>query len=575
MDRRLSERIVTSTQLGVSPVVPPSPDEGGRLGAAVAGRSWEWLLALRRRLNVDLEIVDEGLRPLLGSPAPPPLSTDVRALLASAASSLRPVLAGALETGTRQVLSHDSVQLVCVPLALDRMRVGALFLAQQRADEALAERARGALDLMGFWLSNAVEAHLSSPSAEGGDLDRLSSLCRLLGDTAQNRTGRDVVAAFAEALAIWHDFEVCGYVEAADGEFLRDVALAGADASASPLSIQPASLPEGARLHRLTRIEAERLGFSSGRDLMVMRLGDSVSSWLITVSGDFAARDTTRLERYLQPLEQAIACVAEAATARVVASLARHLLDDDRPAEEQASRALDDVKSSLGMESAALTLATATGVPLLSASSASGHGQPSGRVDSRHLSIVRRLPQHHTMAMSVWWSAGRRVTRRDHHAVDAAADLFESWVRRVARQTKDQGERRAAPRKYDEDLERMARQAVEGGIPVTAVVLSFSDAALRPGLTRARIGRLREHVRATDLVGRLDEGEIGMLLHNAPENEARAVSARLQQTLLDTQEGVSLVDVAVGFASWRPGDARTKTLADAAREDARRHAGDP
>ena len=91
------------------------------------------------------------------------------------------------------------------------------------------------------------------------------------------------------------------------------------------------------------------------------------------------------------------------------------------------------------------------------------------------------------MAMAAEWPVARRVTRLEHQVAHAAADLLESWARRIVRQSKNSGERRAASRSYDEDLERFARQAVEGGVPVTAVVLSFSDSALRPGVTQTRI----------------------------------------------------------------------------------------
>jgi hypothetical protein len=105
---------------------------------------------------------------------------------------------------------------------------------------------------MGFWLSNAVEAHLASPSSEEVDLDRLSSLCRLLGDPATHRSDREIVASFAEALAIWHDLEVYGYAETTQGEFVREVLLPGVDPEKSPLAIPRNSVPEGTQMSRIS-----------------------------------------------------------------------------------------------------------------------------------------------------------------------------------------------------------------------------------------------------------------------------------------------------------------------------------
>jgi hypothetical protein len=548
--------------------VSPSTDRS-QFPVAVQRRSWEWLLALRRRLNIDLEIVDEKQTPLL-TPPPPPISVNIPGLLAAGAPGLRLALTTMLQTGARQALGIDAAQLVCVPLTVGRVVEGALILAQQRADSVSAERARGALELMGFWLSNAIEAHLTSPSSEEGDLDRLSSLCRLLDDSRTQRSDREIVTAFGEALAIWHDLEVYGYVETARGEFTREVSLAGVDPEKSPLAIHRTSLPEGTHISRISRLDVERLGFSNDQDLVMMRLAETAGAWVIVVCGAIPSSDLPRLGRYLSLLEQSIGRASEASTSRVVAAMARHLLDDGQPNDRQARRALDEVEGALGMSFAALTISSAAMVPLLDVGSAPAPAEAGDASDGRHLTIVRRLPQDYTMVMVAEWSVARRVTRQEHRVANAAADLFESWARRLVRQSKDPGERRAAPRTYDQDLERFASQAVDGGVPVTAVVLSFSDGVLRPGVTQSRIGRLREQVRPTDIVGRLGEGEIGMLLHNTPGAEARAVTSRLRRALQDVDDLESAVKVSVGFATREPGQPSGGALAQQAREDALR-----
>src|SRR6185503_1554939 len=47
---------------------PPMTDSF-QLGTAVRSRSWEWLFALRKRLNVELQLVDDGQEPLLTAAA--------------------------------------------------------------------------------------------------------------------------------------------------------------------------------------------------------------------------------------------------------------------------------------------------------------------------------------------------------------------------------------------------------------------------------------------------------------------------------------------------------------------------
>ena len=165
------------------PTHAPFPSHGSQFDAAVRSRSWEWLLALRRRLNIDVEIVDETQLPLLGAAAAP-LATNLEELLASGVPGLRAALSTTMRTRTPQAVNVGWVQAVCLPLTMGRDVAGSLIVARRSGDDVAPERARGELELIGFWLSNAIEAHLDGPSAAEGDLERLSSLCRVLGDTA-------------------------------------------------------------------------------------------------------------------------------------------------------------------------------------------------------------------------------------------------------------------------------------------------------------------------------------------------------------------------------------------------------
>ena len=74
------------------------------------------------------------------------------------------------------------------------------------------------------------------------------------------------------------------------------------------------------------------------------------------------------------------------------------------------------------------------------------------------------------------------------------------------------------------------------------------------------------------LCWRLGEGEIGMLLHNTPGGEARAVATRLKRALQELDDLESSVRVSVGFATREPGQPWGGALAQQAREDALREA---
>jgi PleD family two-component response regulator len=82
------------------------------------------------------------------------------------------------------------------------------------------------------------------------------------------------------------------------------------------------------------------------------------------------------------------------------------------------------------------------------------------------------------------------------------------------------------------------------------------------------VSRLRDHVRPSDLVGRLGNREIGMLLHNTSSSGAGAVTDRLRQALDDADSEV-LAGVTMGYASREPGMPAAQ-LAQQARNEARR-----
>ena len=187
--------------------------------------------------------------------------------------------------------------------------------------------------------------------------------------------------------------------------------------------------------------------------------------------------------------------------------------------------------------------------------------------------IIRRDPQQYAMAFVADWSPDHHVTQQEHHVAHVAADILESWVRRLVRQSPRAGDRRAARRGFDEVLERLARDAVQGGIPVTAVVISFGDAAFRPDVTQARVASLREHLRGGDLVGRLGEGDVGVLLHDT--GAAQAERARLDGCVgCWSAKECRCRRSAIGMATRRPGEPITGALAQEARQRARYHASD-
>lgn len=535
-----------------------------QFGAAVRSRSWDWLFALRKRLNVELQLVDDGQSPLLTASG-----GSVDALLSG--EGLRLAVSTALRTRTPQSAAADRMLTVIVPVTLDRVVSGALVVARRTSPEQPVENVRSQLELVGFWLTNAIEAHLQSPPAAQSDLDRVSALCRLLADDSAGRSDRDIVGTFIESLAVWHDLEAYGYVET-DDEYVRELSLPGVDPSHTPAAIPRAALPDLDDVARLARSEFDRLGFSGASDVVLTHLGAGPGSWLVVITGSIESDELQRLSLYTTLLDQAVARATQATMADVLATVSTLLLADSGNPEEQARQAVRYVETALAMTRAALTATTRTGAPLLHVGPAFAAADLAAGSGAGKVVIIRRDPQQYAMALVAEWPADHRVTQRENNVVEAVAGLLESWVRRLVRQSTHIGDRRASSRGFDEMLERLARDAVQGGIPVTAVVIQFADAAFRPDVTQARVARLREHLRGTDLVGRLNAGDVGLLLQDTAAAQAEALIARVLRLL--EREGVPAGQLSIGMATRRPGDPVTGALAEEARQRTRYHASD-
>jgi hypothetical protein len=117
------------------------------------------------------------------------------------------------------------------------------------------------------------------------ELERASLFWRIIHEASAGGSDRRIVEVCAETLAVWSDLEVCGYVRS-QGVFQRTVALPGAHTANSPRSLEVAALRPWQGVLWKTVADAERLGFGTGRELVMKRVGSGRGSWLITASGE-------------------------------------------------------------------------------------------------------------------------------------------------------------------------------------------------------------------------------------------------------------------------------------------------
>jgi hypothetical protein len=420
---------------------------------------------------------------------------------------------------------------------------------------------------VGSWLSTAIEAHLQSPPAfHASGITRLSPLARLLAQAAERESDRELIRLFGEAVAVWHDIDVSGYIEVDDETFVRDVTLPGMSTTERPATIPAVGLPDSPELTRLPQGHLDRFGLPVGDDVYVRRFRRRDGrSWLLVITGEIGAQDLQRLGAYVAVLECALALATSEASVRVMSAVSRRLSEVEEPIDARASRALEDLRAEIGALSATLTIESSTAGPLLRASSPALQSHAGPGAAATRLVMVTRSERHYTTTVSVARAEVFQFTPRDHDAVSAAASMFVAWAPMALRAMAGGQDRRAAPRGFHEVIERSAREALERGSPVAAVVLLVRDAVFFPGATQRWVAGMRAQLRPLDLAGMLAEGEIGLLMHDTTAHHAKAIAERLRAVVGESQGSGSIL---IGVASRAPGVGRADGLVREARADA-------
>jgi hypothetical protein len=541
----------------------PVAQEPSGFEVAVRARSWDWLLELRRRLKVDIQLVDDRHTPLLPFAAAGN-SPSLAALWEQREPVLVSAVTGALQTRVAQAVAWHGLQIICMALSVDRSASGVLVLGRMLPPGQDSEASRAQLELVGSWLSTAVEAHLLSPPAlHASGVNRIAPLARLLATAAETESDRELVRLFGEAVAVWHDIEVSGYIEMSDGNFARDVSLPGARKGERPATIPAIGLPDSTDLALLPQGHVDRFGLPVNNEAYVCQLRrDTGRAWLLVFTGAIDSYDLQRLVAYVALLDVALAFASADASARVTTTLTRRLADVEDAADTRATLALEELRGVFHASSATMIVESANGDVMLRAASPGVGSAESAKIS--RLSVVNRSDRQYTTTVSIGRNEGLQFTPRDHAVATAAAEVLNAWASSY-RASMSRRDRRTGAPAFHEVMERSAREAVERGAPVTAVVLLIRDSALSPGSTQRWVAGMRGQMRPSDLAGMLAEGEIGLLMHDTTAQHAKNIASRLR-AVVDGLPGTE--PILIGVATRVPGLPIGEGIVREARADA-------
>ena len=531
---------------------------------AVRDRSWDWLLELRRRLKVDLLLVDS--RPSVLLPTLTDQAARLSAMLEHGEGALLTAISASLRERASQALDLGGLQIICVPVITERNACGALLVGRVSPSRQDAVASRSQLELVASWLTAAVDAHLLSPPAfQSSGLNRVAPLAQLLGQAAARESDRELIRLFGEAIAVWHDIEVSGYVETTAGVFARDVTLPGTKKGERPAVIPSVGLPDSTDLVRLPQGHLDRFGLPVNDDVFVRRFkGKDGRSWLMVFTGEIGEYDLQRIGAYVALLDLALLVSTSAFTARITRTIAASLATLDVP-ETQAARALEELRAALGAAAATLTIESSSGVPAINITAPAGASEVHADASAFRLVLVKRSERHYTTTLSLGRNESLQFTPRDHAAATVAVSMFDAWAPAALGGARARFERRAAPRGFAEVLHRSAREALERGAPIAVVVLLIRDAASLPGSTQRWVAGIRAQLRASDLAGMLGEAEIGLLMMDTGAEQAKSIAERLRAVVGGEPGQESIL---VGVAARNPGQDTVDGIVQDAREDA-------
>ena len=528
----------------------------------VGGRSWDWLRELCRPLGVQAQLADASSQALL-PPETPAEEFSLRAIVTDPGRPLLPAITAALQTRTARTAQSGGADIVCTPLAVEGRMQGVLIVARVPRTQAPSTISEAQLGAVCGWLAGAAERHLSSAPAGP---DNLAALHKVLQHVVQSGTDRDLVGIFAEALALWHDIEVVGYIETAPGVFMRAASLAGRTTPDRPIVFPPQSLPVELKATRIPQTDINDMESAGPGDLLVTTLsrGAGTGTWLLTMSGAIDACDPQIMGNYISALDMAVA-LATAASRTRVAVLLSHRLSSPSPSGGGFEAALEALRTAVGATAASFVVES-TGRRIVHHAGSGEIGAAAGDTERARVTVRRVLPGGDGATLGLVRADRQHFTPLEYSMALVAAELLADWVGKPG----SAGEPADAVTVFGRTMERLASEALERGLAVTVVVLSTTGAA--PGASQTFVDELRRQMRQSDVVGVLRPGEVGLLLPDTTAAHATVIARRLRGALGAMAAARASIR-AIGFATRMPGEGIAEGILNDARVNAQRRGG--
>jgi hypothetical protein len=530
------------------------------LDSSAPRQSFDWLVELALRLNVVIEVIDVYDAPI----CPVGSSRDaaaVRTLVTSGDPALRNVIAAAVRSRTPVSVAIDGMQFAGFRLAGG----GVVLLARKLATEDSGNECREDLELIGPWLTAAIDTALAQPSAVSAEGYRIVSFRRILREATSRGSLRQVVGAFVEALSVWDDVRVRAYVAGASGGLFEYASsMSGHSPSAEPLD--ETVLPRQGHIARLSRADIDRAGMTiDPGDTAIARMTiGSGTSWALVFSGMINDAVLVRLRVYADILRESLNDVLTTNTSRIVAELSRRHASLNDPIGTSAQATLEKLSVAVGARQSALLVTTSTGRHAL----AVGNGDLLSSIDRvRSTRLLVRSSDAGGVMTVVFERDHAAFTAFEREIAQAGVAAMQPWIEAALPRSNDV-ERRGSARPVETVFDQLATDAVAAGQHASMIVMTIDAGMVAPGLLPTWVARIRGRLRAGDRAGMLNDREIAVLLCGASADQAAMVSARLEQLLEARRSTPGFVPPAIGVMTRVPDLPFEGSLVAAARASA-------
>jgi len=525
------------------------------LANIVHSSAWPYLVEVHQRLKVSIDLVDSTLTSVLS--AGDRSLADGERVFELFDEPVRLAIARSMNTQQPEQFTIDGATVICAPLAGRGGEAAGAILLTSRAQQRSSSRGGSSkLARIGTWLASAVSLHLSSTGRlDTSELDRFSSLYRLLKHAMTTGSEREVIRTFVEALAFWQDAESFAYVANLNGQFVLDLALPGSDRATVPPMIEADRVAGDLTTARPAPADLDAMGFH-GTDVIFSRAGrDSSSDWLIAVCDAIDPRAEARVAVYAEAVSQALGEMAAVQSTRLTWALLQHLLPSTASSEAAARGAIEELAGAIRGR-AYLSVSRQDGARLLTIGEAADIVSPPVPTrDPRVLTLSIDLPPPYRAVLGVIRDGDTPLTRRDELLVRSTVSTLAAWLPSAAPRLPVERERRTGQRSFDQIIEQQASTIMAGGHPVSIIVISLGNEPAQIAAAQECVAQLRRLLRPTDMAGRLLSGHIGVVLPDTPEDGASIVADRVHELVTSSDDFALFPNASIGFASRAPGAA--------------------